>query len=41
MKKYLIIVNGYKIAVKELTNEAVKNLLNDSDIVIREVKKHA
>ena len=37
MKRYLIIVDGLKVGVMELTPEDVKSLLSDNDIKLMEV----
>jgi hypothetical protein len=39
MKSYEITVDGYKVGIVELTKDEVKALLNDGDIIIKEVKK--
>ena len=36
-KKYLVIVDGLKVGVLELTPDDVKLLLSDNDIKIKEV----
>lgn len=37
MKKYIVIVDGLKVGIMELTPDDVKSLLSDNDIKLMEV----
>ena len=39
MKSYLLIVDGYKIGIVELTRDEVKELDKDKDIQIKEIER--
>lgn len=39
MKSYILIVDGYKIGIVELTKEEIKELNKDKDIQIKEIER--
>ena len=39
MQSYLLIVDGYKIGIVELTKEEIKELNKDKDIQIKEIER--
>ena len=39
MQSYLLIVDGYKVGIVELTKEEIKELNKDADIQIKEIER--